>query len=90
VTVNAGGQAIVGAVAAGGWGEFKGNPCKGPIPCTCRAKTRAGTSCRVGPSGNPNASAGPGYFLGQDRSEAVQSVQEFFCGTDELSSEEAN
>jgi hypothetical protein len=37
-----------------------------------------------GPSGNPNASTGPGYFLGQDTSEAVQSVQDAFCGTDEL------
>jgi hypothetical protein len=32
-----------------------------------------------GASGNPNASAGPGYFLGPDTSEAVHAVMETFC-----------
>jgi hypothetical protein len=32
-----------------------------------------------GASGNPNASAGPGYFLGPDTSEAVHAVKETFC-----------
>jgi hypothetical protein len=44
----------------------------------------------LGASGNPNASADPGFFLGPDTSEAVEFFQELFCGTDELSSEEAN
>lgn len=32
-----------------------------------------------GASGNPNASAGPGYFLGPDTSAAVQGVMQEFC-----------
>jgi hypothetical protein len=32
-----------------------------------------------GASGNPNASAGPGYFLGPDTSEAVHAAQETAC-----------
>jgi hypothetical protein len=33
-----------------------------------------------GASGNPNASAGPGYFLGSDSAGAIASVREEFCG----------
>jgi hypothetical protein len=32
-----------------------------------------------GASGNPNASAGPGYFFGPGTSEAVQAAKEAFC-----------
>jgi hypothetical protein len=68
-----------------------------PVPVAgepgCRGHTVATLnhqSGSFGASGNPNASAGPGYFLGPDTSEAVEFFQELFCGTDELSSEEAN
>jgi hypothetical protein len=33
----------------------------------------------LGASGNPNASAGPGYFLKQATSDGVHAVQDFFC-----------
>jgi len=36
-------------------------------------------SGQFGASGNPNASAGPGYFLKQDTSEVVHAVKEAFC-----------
>jgi hypothetical protein len=32
-----------------------------------------------GHSGNPNASAGPGEFLGPATHEAIQEVRDFFC-----------
>ena len=32
-----------------------------------------------GASGNPDASAGPGYFLGQDTSESLHEVREGVC-----------
>jgi hypothetical protein len=32
-----------------------------------------------GASGNPNASAGPGYFFGPGTRDAVHGVQEFNC-----------
>jgi hypothetical protein len=37
------------------------------------------TSGDFGASGNPNASAGPGYFLKEETPDAVQGVQEAFC-----------
>jgi hypothetical protein len=33
-----------------------------------------------GASGNPNSSAGPGYFLGPASPEAIVGVREEFCG----------
>ena len=36
-------------------------------------------SGQFGASGNPNASAGPGFFLKQDTSEGVQAVKAAFC-----------
>ena len=33
----------------------------------------------LGASGNPNASAGPGYFFGPGTRDAVHGVQEFNC-----------
>jgi hypothetical protein len=38
-----------------------------------------GNSGEFGASGNPNASAGPGYFLKEETPDAVQGVQEAFC-----------
>jgi hypothetical protein len=36
---------------------------------------------------NPNASAGPGYFLKQDTSEILHEVQEIFCDVDQEATE---
>ena len=33
-----------------------------------------------GPSGNPNSSSGPGFFLKQETSQKVHEVKEAFCG----------
>jgi peptidoglycan hydrolase-like protein with peptidoglycan-binding domain len=48
--------------------------CKGQIVATINHEL--GT---FGASGNPNASAGLGYFLGPDTAEAVRAFQETFC-----------
>ncbi len=62
------------------------------VPSSALADHREGPGCQgsivatfnhnsgvFGASGNPNASAGPGYFLKQGTSEAVRAVQESFC-----------
>lgn len=48
--------------------------CEGQIVATFNHNSGAS-----GASGNPNASAGPGYFLKQETSEAVHAVKEAFC-----------
>jgi hypothetical protein len=48
----------------------------------CNGLIVADTNHMSGPygaSGNPNASAGPGYFLKQGTPDAIQRVREAFC-----------
>lgn len=52
----------------------EGPGCEGRIVATFNHNSGA-----FGASGNPNASAGPGFFLKQDTSEAVQAVMDRFC-----------
>jgi hypothetical protein len=55
--------------------SFVGSPgCKGLIVATFNHGSGV-----LGASGNPNASAGPGYFLKQGTHDAVHGVQEEFC-----------
>ncbi len=49
VHVHSGGQALVGAVQAGGVGgpQSKATPCKSPCPCTCRPAAERGPGARA-------------------------------------------
>jgi hypothetical protein len=53
-----------------------------PLDPGCEGRIIATFNHASGPfgaSGNPNASAGPGYFFGPGTSEAVHAAKETFC-----------
>jgi hypothetical protein len=50
--------------------------CPGQIVATINHGSGA-----FGASGNPQASAGPGFFLGSDTAGAIATVRDGFCGT---------
>lgn len=80
--------AFIVSTALGGWSATAlASPAQTPPPTTgspsCNGLVVAFENQDSGPfgaSGNPNSSAGPGYFLGPDSSAAITEVRGIFCG----------
>jgi hypothetical protein len=69
-----GAAGVVGGTSAGALASPAQNPPPTPGTPSCNGLIIAvfnQVSGVFGPSGNPNASAGPGFFLGQDTHQAI-------------------
>jgi hypothetical protein len=79
---------LAAAVGVGAWtAAALASPAQTPPPTagspSCNGLVVAFENQDSGPfgaSGNPNSSAGPGYFLGSDSPAAIAGVREEFCG----------
>jgi hypothetical protein len=80
--------ALVAAAGVGAWAAGAlASPAKTPPPiagspsCNGLVVTFENQDSGLfGASGNPNSSAGPGYFLGSESPAAIAGVREEFCG----------
>jgi hypothetical protein len=79
-------SAIAAAVISGTAGAALASPAASPYPdpdaASCNGLVVAisnHSSGLPGASGNPDASAGPGYFLGESTPDAISEVRAYFC-----------
>jgi hypothetical protein len=79
-------SAIAAAVVSGTAGTALASPAASPEPdpgaASCKGLVVAINNHSSGPFGasaNPNASAGPGYFLGESTPDAIAGVRAIFC-----------
>jgi hypothetical protein len=74
--------AVVAALVAAGSGSAAANS-PVPVPGTpsCNGQLVAIANHSGGASGNPNASAGPGYFLHSETAGAIADYRAEYCGS---------